>query len=152
MICRLAVTLGAVKRKVGILHQGDPIDPISRRNRDTEARRGIRLLTVDHDRAIKAILEPIGQSREILGRWQVTEQNRELVASQSRDNGIAKHILKMRGHVAKQRIPGGVSERIVDDLEIVKIDVDDHQLHIVAAAQQGMIQLFDKQFAIGQIG
>ena len=94
----------------------------------------------------------VGKRGEIFGRGQVAEQDREFVAAEPRDDRIAEHGLQMFGDIAQQRVARGVAKRIVDDLEIVKVDIDDHQPRFVAAPRERLVELLDEQFAVGQVG
>lgn len=58
----------------------------------------------------------------------------------------------MRRDVAKQGIASGMAQRVVDDLEIVEVDVNNHQPRVIASPRQSMVELFDEQFAVGKIG
>jgi len=75
----------------------------------------------------------------------------EFVAAQSRDHiRIPEAIPQAAGHQAQELVAGGASERVVDVLEVVDIDMKNGESLIPPQPRQGSIEPVAKQGAIGR--
>ena len=148
----LAVALGTIQRKIGVLHQGNAVLTVAGCNGNADAGRTHRLMPTEIDGAFEAGLDFVGQGGEIAVRFDVADQHGEFVSAEPRDAGLRQLLAKVGGGFAQQRVTGGMAHRVVDDLEIVEIDIGDEHAIVVFAQGQRLVQLLDEELAIGQPG
>ena len=78
----------------------------------------------------------LSATRSACSSEQRLQQHAELVAAEARDGVGGAHAgLQQAGDVAQQAVAGAVSAGVVDHLELVEVDVQQHVLHLRRAAQ-----------------
>ena len=81
------------------------------------------------------------------------EYQDKLVAAQTRDQvAIAGGVTQARCHFLQHGISGGMTERVVDRLEVVQVQQQQGQRRRITAAQQGLLQVPGEFVAVGQPG
>ena len=152
MVARLALRLRAVKREVGVFHQDGTVVSVRGCHGNAEACRRIHLLIVQHDSSLETGLDTVGDGGQIILRIDVPHEDGELVPAEPCNQCLRQFGTQMGGGVAQERVAGGMAERVVDRLEIVEIDIDDHQPVLAAKTVGGAIELLQKQLPVGQVG
>ena len=148
-----AVGLGAVHRQIGILDQLIEIGAVLRRQRDADAGIGRELVTEAFiglpDRLMNARHEFHDVARVPDGGL----DHRELVAAQPRDMiGLADAAPDAGGHGLQQFVADMMSERVVDALELVDVDIEQCELLAAAGSLQLAFDLFAEQHPVRQVG
>ena len=98
--------------------------------------------------------EPLRQHGQLLRRLHLRHQDGELIAAEPR-RGIAltQDALDAGGDILQQPVADGVTERVVDQLEVVEVDAQRADETAGAAAlHQRVGHALPEQHAIGQIG
>ena len=88
-----------------------------------------------------------GRARRILG---VAQQDGELVTTEASNHiSVGDTALQTSGDLDQQRIASGVSEAVVDRLEVVEID-EQHGAVTPVVLPDGLLQMRAEQRAVGQ--
>ena len=154
-VAALAVALGDVHRGVGV---ADQLVGVGRApglgDRDAQAGADDEVVVLELERAADALEDPLGgldRGRQVLD---VLEQDRELVAAEPRGGvGRADAGRDPLRHLEQHAVADGVTEAVVDGLEVVEID-EQHR-HADALAQgpgHRVAHALVEQRAVGQMG
>ncbi|HRH28702.1 MAG TPA: hypothetical protein PKV17_07975, partial [Aquabacterium sp.] len=90
----------------------------------------------------------------LLRMTQVFQHQQELVAAQAPQGVLLAHTLAQSlGHHLEQQVARGVSQAVVDGLEVVQVDEDHAHQRLMSARQvHGMVQPLMDHGAVGQLG
>ena len=126
--------LGGVHRQVGALH--DLVGRIgSDAERDADAHRHDVLATVEADRCLHGRQQAVGDGGDLEIGADVAAHDQELVAAEASDDvAAAGRGLQPVGDDLQQPVADGVTEAVVDDLEVV--EVAEHHGHAFAIADR----------------
>ena len=132
MIGAAAVGLGAIERHVGVAQQLIGLVAVGRRHGNADAGADDDLMAVNLER-LQQRFDDLGGKLAGLARAGLALHDGKFVAAEARDRiDTAHHALQALGHRAQQRVADGMTERIVDALEAVK--VEEHHRQPLAAA------------------
>ena len=126
VVARLAFALGAIKREIGVLHQRDAVLPVIGRDGDAQAGRAIRLLPLDLDPAGEGFLHRGRHGIQVGFRPDSIDQHGKFIPAEARDDRFGMLFGQEHRDLSQQRISCRVTQRVVDDLEIVEVGIDDH--------------------------
>ncbi|KFB74143.1 MAG: hypothetical protein AW09_000573 [Candidatus Accumulibacter phosphatis] len=118
----LAVILGAIHRRVGIAHQGTGIGSIFREHAQPDAGTDEAFVLVELIAGTQGAQQTLsGQRRFVaIGGF---EQDHELVAAQACHRVFCAHAVEQaQRRLLEQFVAGGMTEGVVDHLEVVEID------------------------------
>ena len=80
-------------------------------------------------------------------------QDGELVAAHARDRvGLADQLAQALGRQLEQLVAGGMTQRIVDVLEVVEVEQVHGQQLAAPRAREGLLEALVEQHAVGQAG
>ena len=118
-----AVGLRLVHRGVGIAEHRSRIGLGGIGVGDADRDAGMDLVAIDQERGLEGRLHPVGDDRGVLVRLEPLAQHHELVTAESGDGVAGPH----RGANAfadrpEQSVTEGVTEAVVDDLEVIEVD------------------------------
>ena len=117
-----AVRLGAVERHVGVLQQRIGADA-RRRHGDADAGADLDQMIVDLVALAQAIDDAARQAGGVLVRLDVLLEHHEFVAAEPRHEILRpQHFAQAVGDRAQQLVAAGMTQRVVDLLELVEID------------------------------
>ena len=123
-VAALARALRVVHRRVRLPEQAGAARPDAAEG-DPDAGAREDLGALDDERAVEALQQAPGHDLR-LGGVDTLEQDGELVAAQTRDGiGIADGLPKAACDADEQLVAGGVTEAVVDGLEVVDVDEED---------------------------
>ena len=125
----LAVRLGAVHRHVGVAQ--DLVDRGARPGRgDAGAAADDDLGAVDLERQLERGDDPMGDGQRLRDRRAADREQRELVAAEAGDHVARPELFgDPFGDGDEQLVAGGVTQRVVDDLEVIEVqERDDRRL------------------------
>ena len=118
-----AGALGLVHRGVGVLEQLSGDDAVVRADRDADRGSEPELGSVEHERVVERG-QDLGGHRLGAGRLDAGADQHELVAAQpGQQVAGAGDVADALGDLDEHLVPGGVPERVVDELEVVEVDV-----------------------------
>ncbi len=116
------VRLGAIKCHVGVLQQRVRTDP-RRRHRNADAGADLDQMIIDLVAFAQAVDDSPRKTGRILIRSDVLLKHHEFIATKARDEILgAQHFVQAAGDSAQQLVAAGVTERIVDLLELIEVD------------------------------
>ena len=131
------LVLGAIEREVGLRHHVVGVLDLLGIGDDADARRRVHLIAVEHEWSGKLPAKLGGQDFGALGASDLALQHGELVAAEARHEvRLAHAILDPARCRLQQGIPYGMSERVVDVLEVVEIEIEDGEI-VMAALDAG---------------
>jgi len=115
--------LGLVHGCVGVLEDLGGGAAVARPDRDADRGADPELGAVDHQRGVQRLEDPGTRRARRVGSETGADQH-ELVAAKAREQvAAARDRADPLGDLAQHPVAGGVSERVVDELELVEIDV-----------------------------
>jgi hypothetical protein len=146
----LAAFLARVHRDVGVAEQRAGV--VARRSDgNADACLDQQLAPVYHERPGQAVENPPGDGVHRMGAG-VLQQHGELVTTKARHRVLrADAALDTPGHRSEQRVAHVVAERVVDCLEIIKVDKQHGKGVAGRGAQRGVDPLAEQR-AVGQLG
>ena len=147
-----AVALGAVQCEVGIAQQLVGDKAVARADGDADAGADNGLLAVD----VIGLADPGDDLLRQRGRFRRVGDRRldddEFVAAHPRDGvGLAHQSAQAFGDDLQQLVARGMTEGVVDRLELIEVEVVDRHHLIVLEAAQRLLQPLVQQHAVGQI-
>ena len=153
-----AVLLGVVHRRVGVADQVDRVLRVVRADGDADARGQIDFLLVHVKRAADLVEECAGESPEAWAvveiRGQAVHEHRELIACQATDHGVlAEHARESLAQDLERAIPGRMTERVVDVLEAVEVEIEQGERMLAASrARDGLLQQVLELHSVRHLG
>jgi hypothetical protein len=148
---RLAFRFGAVQGEIGITQH--VVSPLVRQERsDADAHGHDDVRPLHSERRAERVQNAIGDLSCICHL--VVDQHGELVAAEARDRiRRAEAVAQPRGNLDEKPVTGGVTEPVVDGLEIVEIDEQDRRRRSSAKrALQGVLDAVTEQDPVRQVG
>src|SRR5437763_1836715 len=141
-----AVGLGAVHRQIGILDQLIEIGAILRRQSNADAGVGHELVAEALIGLTDRLMNARHEFYDVAGIFDIGLDHRELIAAKPGDMvGISDAIPDAPRHGFQQLIADMMSERVVDALELVDIDVKQRELLAAAGSLQFLFDSFARQ-------
>ena len=122
-------------------------------DRDAEARLDDDLLLIQAERHLEQLDDPLGDLRRLLRPGGVLEQDRELVAAEP-GGGVADTDARRQslGDLEQHAVAGGVTEAVVDRLEVVEVEEDHRELEVLAPRPgQSVADALVEQRAVGEL-
>ncbi len=160
LVAVLAATFDVVHRDVGALNQR--LDGITRLriHRDADARADEQLMSVDDERRRELVEHFACDHDDVVARSHFGQQQRELVAAESRQRvAAAQTSLQSIGYRFQQPVAHRMTERVVDDLESIEIEEHHREATLVplrlsdreaeAILQQRAVRQVRQQVVIG---
>ena len=137
-----AARLRLVHRGVGMAKQGRPVLGIAGKRATPRLNVTTTALAVDRERRADRIENLPGDDQGVLGALQVLEDERELVAAETRHGiALAHPATQADRHGAQQLVAGRVAELVVHGLEAVEVGHGHGEAAAVAArGAQGAVQ------------
>ncbi len=151
--------LGLIHCQVGLFEQFTDLALQAVENRHANAWRGKVLVARELKWVAQHIEHFFGQCARLLKRRfavepQIIGHDDEFVTTQARDGvGLAHALRQALGHMLQQMVADVVTQRVVDDLEMIQ--VYEHQRTVLTRAGavcEGFLQPVEQQLAIRQIG
>ena len=147
------VGLGAIEREIGVPDQLVGVLPVCGPDCDADARSNHDLRAVEVERHAESLDDAKRQCGGIGGLRDVHLNDRELVAAHARDRiRLADDLTQACGGHLEQLVAGGVSERIVDRLEVVEIEQVDSDHLAPLDPHQGVIEPLVEEGSVRQVG
>ena len=131
---RRARRLGLVHGEVGVAHEslGGGVAVVARGESQADAGRHVEPHAVHDERRAQAGAQPVGQVDRLRHADDVTQDDHELVAADAGDQVAGPHVgVQAFGHLDQQFVAVAVSERVVDQLEAVEVEVQDGHVGVV---------------------
>ena len=135
-----AVRLGAIQRHVRVLQQRVGAD-VRRRHRDADAGADFDQVIVDLVALAQVIDDPPREMGGFLVRSDVLLEHHEFVAAEPRHEILrAQHVAQPVGDGAQQLVAAGMTQGVVDLLELVEVDEQQRRqlLGVVRNRQQAL--------------
>ena len=146
------VGLGAVHRQIGILDQLIEIGAILRRQSNADAGVGHELVAEALIGLTDRLMNARHEFHDVAGIFDIGLDHRELIAAKPGDMvGISDAIPDAPRHGFQQLIADMMSERVVDALELVDIDVKQRELLAAAGSLQFLFDSFAEQHSVRQV-
>lgn len=146
--------LRPIERDVGVPQQVAGRAAVLGRQGDADAAAGTHRLLLDRERFRERTQEPPGEREGLLRLREVGNEDRELVAAQSRED-VARAQLgaQPRRGDAQELVAGGVTERVVDVLETVEIE-QEHGEPTIGSRVQGepLFERLPEPSSVGEAG
>ncbi len=145
----LALSFGDVHRRIGVAHHRLGVFPeLNECNPD--AGPNVESTLGDELPACRTIAGSARGSRRVRLIVHVAQQDGELVATEPSNHvAVADTTLQASSDLDQQRIARGVSEAVVDRLEVVEVDEQDRPVSAVVIVD-GLLQMRAEQGAVGQ--
>ncbi len=148
-----AVGLGAIHRQIGILDQLLEIGAVARRQRNADAGIGRELMAEALIGLPDRLMNSRNEFHDIGDVAGVGLNHRKFVAAKPRDKiGVPDAAPEPRSHDLQQFVADMMSERIVDALELVDVDIEQCELLALTGSLQLAFDLFAEQHPVRQIG
>ena len=148
-----AVGLGAIHRQIGILDQLIEIGAVLRRHCDADAGIGRELVAEAFIGLPDRLMNAGDEFHDIARVRDLGLDHRELVAAEPRDEiGLPDAAPDAGRHGLQQFVADMMSERIVDALEFVDVDIKQCELLAAAGSLQLAFDLFAEQHPVRQVG
>ncbi len=149
-----AAPLGLVHGHVGL---GETVlgVGVGQHGGDADAHRGVQLALPDRHRCQHCLLDPLGERPcGRLGLDQVLGQDDEFVATQSGHGVVTPdHLLQAGGDGHQQAVARGVTEPVVDGLEVVEVEEEEHGVGVTAVGPlRGLVEPVVQQGPVGEAG
>ena len=145
--------LGAIHREVGVLDQLIQIGAVLRRQCNADAGVGRELVTEALIGLPDQFVNAGDEFHDIADVPDAGLDHRKLVAAEPRDQiGLAEATPDAASHRLQQFIADMVSERVVDALELVDIDIEQGELLAGTGSLQFAFDLFAEQHPVRQVG
>ena len=148
-----AVDLRAIQRQIGILQELITVRPVLRGKGNADAGACHDLVASHVERCVEQLKHPVGES-DCLGRLLDRRQDDgELVATQPRHGVRFTRVLHQPFcDDLQQRIANRMSERVVDLLELVEVQVQQRQPLPTTGMRECCFQLMMEQHTVRQVG
>ena len=149
----LAARLRRVHRDVGVPEQlvGPDLGPAG--DRDPNAAADHDFLTQHRQRDLERLDDPVGDRHCPIEPCVVLEEDRELVAAEPGRQVVGPDAaLDAFGDRGEKAIAGGVTEGVVDDLEVVEVQEEHDEPAAVALRGEPDVDLLREHQAVGQPG
>ena len=153
VIGRAAFRLGLVKRQIGVLDQLIGAGAIARPHGNAHRSADLDLLAADIHRRPHRLDDAVRHLGRQIAPFNGPEQQREFVPAQPRQQvGFPRRAPQAHGRLLDHLVAHGMAERVVDRLEMIKIDIE--HCGLLAAIETGfhLGHLLEKFDAIGQVG
>ena len=148
---RPAAVLGLVHRGVGVAKKGLAGVAIGCVG-DADAGCEEQLVTVDGDRPVEHGVDP-GRQRVGVDAIRFAVQEDELVPAEPSDELVGERGGETLGGGAQHLVPGLMPDPVVDDLEPVEVDEQDHhRIAMQLAALQVLVEAADEEQPVREIG
>ena len=149
-----AALLGAVHGGVGVGDERLRALAVGRKHGDADARGGVQVDAVETDRELERL---DGAPRDVLRvlvlRQAVHDEQKLVPAEAPHRVGAARDARQAVRHFLDERIPGAVSQRVVDDLEAVEIEHGDPEaVSVLLGVGHRLRQAIVQQHAVRQAG
>ncbi len=146
--------LGLVHGQIGVAQQHHRLGAVVRIDRDADARRCDEFAFADDEGRRERGNDLLRNGRGLVAAIQVACHNQEFVPAQPRHDVVAAHRLhETLRHLPQQAVADGMSQRVVDFLEM--IEIDEHCRDLAAVASRTADRLYQavvRQHAVGQAG
>ena len=149
------IALGLVHGGIGVADQFRCGFPIVGEHADADAGAHIDLLpAVQREGLIQGLQNGRSDLCRLLWLIQLLEHQQEFVAAQATQGVFLPDALTQAfGHLPQQAVASGVTQAVVDRLEVVEVDEDDAQLSLVALGQiDGVLQALMQHDPVWQFG
>ena len=148
-----AFGLGAVHRQIGVLDQLVEIGAVLRRQRDADAGVGRELMAEALMGLPDRLVDPRHEFDDVVAVAGRGLDHGEFVAAEPGDQvGRLEAVLDAGGDGLQQFVADMVSERVVDALEFVDVDVEQRELLAADGLLQLALDLLAEQHPVRQVG
>ena len=146
--------LGPVLRGVGVGEERLRVVGRVEVGRDPDARRDVEAPARDLERVAERVRDPLGDRDRLVPAVDPVEQQRELVAAETGEQVLAAHhALEAARDLGEQQVADAVTERVVDDLEPVDVEVQHADRAAVAPRGRGrLLQALHERGPIREAG
>ena len=112
------------------------------------------LALAQDERAGQRLGDPLGDADRVTLIHHVLGQDRELVAAEAGHRVAGAHgLLQPRGDCGEKLVAGRVSQRVVDELELVEVEEEDGDRSLlVPRASQRVLETVEEEVAVRQAG
>ena len=146
-----ALLLRLVERQVGVPEELVGVGVVVRKHRDADAGAREHLFLVEFERRRDRLDHPLGENGDAVLMVEVGLDDGELVAAEPRHGvGLAHARQEARGHLFQQVVARRVSQRVVDVLEMVEVEVVDR--HHPPGAPGVVERLVEPDLEVGAVG
>ena len=145
-----AVALAAIERGIGLAEELAAVDGQEWHGRDA-AREGDGALARRWPQA--EVAQPVGRHEGVRG-LRVGQDDGELVAADAEGAvAVAQGVADAVGHADEEAVAGGMAFAVVDDLEVVEVDEQQRDRHLVASVElQLAVQLLLEGAMVAEAG
>ena len=147
------IGLGGIHRQIGILDELIQIGAVPRSQRNADAGIGRELVTEALIGLPNCVMNSCHEFHDIADISNSRLNDRKLVATQPCDKiGVSDTAPDAGSHGLQQLIADMMSERVVDTLELVDVDIEQSELPAPAGFLQFALDLVAEQHPVRQIG
>ena len=123
--------LRGIHREIGVLQQIEQIGAVARGDRDADAGVAGKLMAMAVERRPQRLIDPRDQRVDILGALDAVLQDGEFIAAEAGDEILRPDRLAQPLRDAlEELVADQMSQRIVDALELVDVDIEDRELGV----------------------
>jgi hypothetical protein len=146
--------LGPIHRRVGVAHQVEHAVAVAGEQADADGGGQEQFMVAETERLLECAEDFAGQHRDLVFAAHRFHQADEFVATQAGQHVDQAHMLgQPRRNGNQQFVANPVAKRVIDLLELVKVDEQHRQpLAMPAVFAQALLQPFDEAAAVGQPG
>ena len=145
--------LGAVHRQIGVLDQLIEIGAVLRRQRDADAGIGREMMAEALIGLPDRLVNPRHEFHDVGAVADAGLDHRKFVAAEPGDQiGRLDAVLDAGGDGLQQFVADMMSERVVDALEFVDVDIEQGELLAPAGLLKLALDLFAEQHPVRQVG
>ena len=125
---------------------------MARRDRDADAGIAGELMAMAVERRPQRLIDPRDQRVNVLGALDAVLHDGELIAAEARDEVLgADRLAQPIRDALQELVADQMSQRIVDALELVDVDIEDRELGVFGLQQQ-FLRVALEQRPVRQIG
>ena len=144
--------LRRIHREIGVLQEIEQIGAVARRDRDADAGIAGKLVAVAVERGAQRLIDPRDQRVNVLGALDAVLKDGEFVPAEAGDEIFrSDRLAQPLRHALQELVADQMSQRIVDALELVDVDVEDRELASLGFQQQPFRMALEQR-AVRQIG
>ena len=144
--------LRRIHREIGVLQETEQVRAVARRDRDADAGVAGKLMAMAIERGAQRLIDPRDQRVNVLGAGDAVLKDGEFVPAEAGDEIFRPdRLAQPLRHALQEFVADQMSQRIVDALELVDVDIEDREFAPLGFQQQPFRMALEQR-AVRQIG